>query len=216
MSAASEQIAKLLRTDPLVEAERLSGKSYKDDPDTLHVGMALAMLHGAHKETVLRESGDSYMNMQFDDAVELFAALGFTEVYRETFVGRRVDETYLILWHPEGLLATCESFDGTHRNSAKVYYNYRPNDEYPDWGLTSSGRMHGGVWVGDHDAREGIRHNLDAMRAAGRFVSVWSERPFLWLLNYTETDGESDHEALNEAKIAALPETVRSSIEAVS
>lgn len=207
-----DAIRGVLNYDPLAEAERVRGTSYKDDEDTMRLGLGLAMIHNANKESLLRKAADSYLNMPFADQLALFAELGFEEVYREAFTGSGGDETFVILWHNDGVLATCESYNGTRRNSAKVYYNYRHPDGYPGFHLTSSGGMRGDVWVGDHDAREGIRHNLDAMRAEGSFVAPWIERPFLWLLNYSESKGEYDYDAINEAKIARLPQHVRDAI----
>lgn len=208
-----DDVAAALRFDPLAAAERVTGASYKDDPDTASLGMGLAMLHNESKAALLRRTADSYLMMPFAEQMELFADLGFDEVYRENFEGDSTTETFAILWHPDGLLATCESYGGTGRNTAKVYYHYRhESGGAPRWELNSSGGMRGDIWVGDHDACQGIRHNLDAMRAEGKFVAPWVERPWLWLLNYSETKGDYDSAAINAAKIAALPEHVRTSI----
>lgn len=208
----SEHLDADLRTaldfDPLLAAEKVTGQSYKDDDDTARLGLGLALMHNQRKESLLRRARDSYFAMPFAEQLDLFGDLGFEEVYRETFDGHGDDETYVILWHPDGILATCESY-GTHRNSAKVYYNYRHPDGYPGGHLTSGGGMRDGVWVGNHDAREGVRHNLDAMRAEGEFLPVWVERPFLWLLNYSESKGDYDYAAINAAKIARLPVDVQ-------
>lgn len=209
-SETTDRIAAALTFDPLAEAERKTGESYKESPETMRLGMGLAMMHNEHKESLLRQTADSYFNASFAEQMSAFTALGFTEVYRETFDGASADETYVILWAPNGLLATCETYGGDRRNTAKVYYNYRhASGGYPHQ-IASSGHLNGEVWVGDHDAREGIRHNLDAMRAQGEFLARWVERPFLWLLNYAEKSG--DYEAINAAKISRLPEAVRLSI----
>lgn len=208
----ADPVATALNLDPLATANALTGRSYKDDPTTMALGFQLFLFHSQRKESLLRQTRDSYHSMSFTDQMTLFTELGFAEVYRETFPGTYGQETYVILWQPAGLLATCESWSGTDRNSAKVYYNYRhQSGGYPN-GLTSSGGMHGNVWVGDHDAREGIRHNLNAMRDEGQFLSTWVERPFLWLLNYSEKGDGCDYEAINEDKIARLPQLVRHSI----
>lgn len=200
-------IAATLNFDPLLAAEGMTGQSYKDDEATLLLGVGMAMEHNQRKDRLLRERADSHFSMDFEPACLLFTDLGFEEVYRETFDGYHKGETFVIMWHPDGLLATCESY-GKHRNMAKVYYNYRHHSGgYPGGHLTSSGSMCGDVWIGDHDAREGIRHNLNAMRAEGRFLSKWVARPFLWLVNYGEKDG--DCEAINAAKIARLPADVQ-------
>lgn len=209
-----QQVADALSFDPLGAAERITGASYKDDATTSSLGFGMALAHNQHKEALLKKTADSYFSMSFAEQMDLFAGLGFDEVYRETFDGGHGTDTYVILWHPDGLLATCESYMGTHRNTAKVHYNYRhQSGGYPGYRLISSGRLEDDVWIGDHDAREGIRHNLDAMRAEGTFLAAWVERPFLSLLNYAEyKGGRPQFEAIREAKIAALPEHVRKAI----
>ena len=55
--------------------------------------------------------------------------------------------------------------------------------------------------------------NLGRLAKHGTFVSPWVERPFLWLLNYMDTKTEGyDYKAINEARIAKLPEHVRTCI----
>lgn len=207
-----DEIAAALSLDPLSEAERATGKSYKDDPATMLLGMLGATVHNAAKEELLTKANDSCFNSTFAEQMALFADLGFEEVYREEFDGTYGPDTFVILWQTDGILATCESHAGTHRNRANVYYNYRHPDGYPGFGLTSSGGMRGGIWVGHHDVREAARHKLNALWAAGEFVSPWAERPFLWLLNYTEEKGDYDYDAINARKIAQMPEPVRLAI----
>jgi hypothetical protein len=211
MNDRLDNVAAALSFDPLAAAEKITGSSYKEDAETATLGMGLAMLHNQRKDALLKSAADSYLNMSFTEQMALFAALGFEEVYRESFAGDAVAETFTILWHLDGLLATCESY-GTRRNTAKVHYNYRHQTGGYPAGLTSSGHMRDDVWVGDHDASEGIRHNLSAMRAEGVFLPQWAERPWLWLLNYSESKGDCDYAAINSAKIARLPERVRSAI----
>lgn len=202
----------LLRFDPLDAAEKITGESYKTDRETLSLGFGMAMLHNERKAEALRQTRDSHYGMTFAEFRTLLAELGFEEVLVETFAGRDCPETFVIAWSPEGVLAVCESYAGERLNSAKVLYNYRHPNGYPGFGLTSSGSMCGDLWVGDHDAREGVRHNLGRMREAGEFVTPWRERPWLWLLTYMDTKGEYDHEAITAARVARLPEHVRQAI----
>lgn len=217
----NDKIGEALRFDALSEAERVSGQSYKEDDATSKLGLAMHVMHIQNKERLLRESGDSYFSMRFWDHKNLYLGLGFSMVWREYFTGSGGDEIYAVFWHPEGLLATLESYGGERTNSAKMYYNYSHPDVYFDWKLKSSGHYNGDVWIGDHDAREGICYNLDALRAEGEFLPVWVERPWLSLMNYAEgreLDGLSYDERsqiykqTTERKISELPEHVRRAI----
>lgn len=213
----NDKIGEALRFDAFGVAEDLTGESYKTDKGTSAIGMGLFFENNRQKEDLLRGSDDSFFNMDFVGQMAVFGKLGFEPVWHEEFDGSHTyPDFYSILWHPDGLLATCESYGIGSRNSAKVYYNYKHPDVYFDWKLKSSGRYVGDVWVGDHDAREGVRYNLDAMRAEGEFLSVWVERPWLSLVNYAEGRAEGqtmeERKAITERKISELPEHVRRAI----
>lgn len=215
----SNRIADLLAYDALSEAERITGESYKNDESTSAIGFGLHLMHARDKEAALAEAHDSHFRMDLADILALFADLGFEEVLCDDFKGTaRNDEpapaeTFRILWHADGLLATVESYGTTGHNMSKVYYNLKVTDETNLWSRTSSGHFADGVWVGDHDAREGIRTKLSRLREVGDFLPVWVERPFLWLVNYAETKRDGyDYAAINKDRISRLPENLRKAI----
>lgn len=215
----SADLSRLLATDPLADAERLTGKSYKDDPETMSLGFGLHLLNSAAKESAAKAVGDSYFSMDLAETLALYAALGFVEVLCDEFTGTAYGdtdapvETYRILWHADGLLATVESYGTTGRNCTKVYYNLDIFDRRDLWSRTSSGRMVGDdVWVGDHDGREGIRTNLNRLREVGNFLPVWVESPFLWLVTYAESKDDYDYAAINAERIGRLPAHVQAAI----
>lgn len=207
-------IGSLLRFDPLAEAEKITGHDYKTDEDSGLLGFGIAIKHNERKAKALAATDDSHYGITFAGMTELMGRLGFEVVLTRAFTGRDgVGEKHLVLWHPDGILGTVESYQGDMLNIAEVYYNVRPHEEYLPWSVTSSGQYRDGVWIGDHDAREGIRFNLAALREHGDFVNPWVFRGWVWLLNYTDTNGEyDDYKAINEAAIAQLPEHVRSAI----
>lgn len=217
----------LLKFDPLGEAERMTGKDYKNDEDTSALGFLLAMDHNERKANALRASGDSSFRISFENFVLLAVNKGFVEIYRGHFYdvgeswssGR--EETYLVMWR-DGVLLTLESY-GESVNMAKMYYNlevgqgtlddnfYRPegggrwNREAYD-----EGRF---IYVGNIDVREGFVFHLNELEAHGNFVSPWVEAPFLWLLNYTDTrDKDYNYEELNRKRIAQFPAEIREAI----
>jgi hypothetical protein len=212
-----DELAAALAFDPLAAAEAMTGISYKEDDETSMLGLALSLNHNRRKDALLKSSRDTTFSMPFDDHLAVFVDMGFEEVYRQEFDGRYARETYLILWHADGLLATTESFSWSAgdkgRNTAKVYYNYRRAAGLPGCPLTSSGHMEGDVWIGYHDVREGMRHTIECLRAEGEFLPAWVARPFLWLLNYAESDKPGyDYEAINARKIVALPADIQAAI----
>lgn len=222
---SADDLAGLLRIDPLSDAEQITGQSYKDDQATMEIGFGLHLALSAAKERAAREANDSYFSMDLAQTLALYADMGFTEILCDEFPGVSYDgspaptETFRILWHVDGVLATVESYRGTDRNSTKVYYNVRLDSDWDRsdfWARTSSGGMRDDVWVGNHDAREGVRTNLARLSEVGTFLPVWVEQPFLWLVTYAETKGDYDYRAINEARIARLPVDVQRAIAGVT
>jgi hypothetical protein len=67
------------------------------------------------------------------------------------------------------------------------------------------------VWSGDHDAREAIKNNISLLYENGVFLEKWINVPFLWLVNYSETDDKNgyDYEEINKIKISKFPKEIR-------
>jgi hypothetical protein len=213
----------LLRFDPLASAENLTGLSYQEDEATMALGFLMHADHSKRKEAVLQQADDSWLNMNLEDTLALYERLGFEEVLCDEFLGRSYSgepaptETFRILWHPKGILATVESYMSDRRNNTKIYYNVRIHDKSDRswWDRTSSGHLHKSkdVYVGDHDAREGVRNAIERWEEVGEFLPVWVEPPFLWLLTYTDSDVEGyDYEAINASRIQRLPQHVQDAI----
>ena len=220
------ELKRLLETDALAEAERMTGKSYKEDSESMGLGMSLQMSLSAAKRAALKDAGDTYMTMPLDDALHLFYLMGFDEVLQDNFTAfDRHDqvETYRVLWRNDGILATVESYRGDQLNMSKIYYNVEfPPGTTRIGSVTSSGKLWSDdwnspegrrVWVGDHDAREGVRYSMRRLDEAGTFLPVWVERPFLWLVNFAESKVPGyNHSDITEERVARLPEHVRDAI----
>lgn len=220
---SDNDIQRLLHFDPLSAAEKLAGgESYKESPAVMNLGMAIALGHNARKEAALKATGDTYFASSFAETREVYVRLGFTEILETHFDAPSYDggtyhETSIVLWREDGVLGRIETYMGDHLNTNKFYYNWRPNPELREhglWGFTSSGHLKDGVWVGDHDGREGMAHNLTRMAANGQFVNPWIESPFLWFVTYDEPEGDYDYKAINASVIAQLPENVRQAMAA--
>lgn len=223
-----ENIDRILRTDPIVEAERATGKSYKDDEATLLLGLLNGMSHGERKHQALTAAGDTSMRTSFPDFLSILEAEGFEKVHEHTFIGTgniggEQPETYTVWWRPDGLLATAESYHmGPQHpvavNSAKVYYNHRYRRGEGYWPAGSGSHIETGdpeinIIIGDSDIREGLKHTLATFIEHGEFLVPWVERPFLWLLDYSQTMIPGyGYKAISEAVIASFPAHVRAAI----
>lgn len=216
-------ITHLLNTDPIVEAEKITGHSYKEDQATAALGMLLNIDHGARKREALAQAGDSHFRMTYDEFLVLLTAEGFRQVHSLPFTNTYGQtETYSIWWRGDGILVTAESYTWTSRdreaptvNSAKAYYNWRshpgenywPGGSFQGLGRDDDDRL---TIAGDSDVREGFKHKLAEFTDHGQFLNPWLKRPFLWFKDYSQKD--DNYEEINEALIATLPERVRTAI----
>lgn len=209
---------KLLRFDPLDMAEKLTGVSIHDEADKSSVvlGLAIAQEHASAKNRALLESNDTTLCNKLARYVLIITAFGFEEVLIDKWKSSwGHDEQLSIYAHRKGLLLSFDSYNGENVSGGNVYYNWRPTVSLDEAGdCTSSGGYANfdtdPVWVGGHDCREAIIHNLNKLNNRGEFVTPWVKRPFLWLLHYDEPKVQGyDYRAISEARIRRLPSWVQ-------
>jgi len=223
---SNKDLDEKLNFDSLHEAEKISGKSYKDDEDTSFLGLALSFANSREKNAMLDSLGDSKLSNKVENYLGIVKSIGFEEVLVEPFTTEEgIDEKLYILWNNDlGILLKFDSYsykdDGSWAKSGKevpepsvnggnIYYNVKlkPRKEVES-NCTSSGGYRDGVWVGNHDCREAIKHKIDKLKRNGEFLPKWVERPFLWLLHHGDTQGEYDYDEINEERISKLPKHV--------
>lgn len=233
----NDDLKKSLRFDSLSEAEKITGKSYKEDESTVRLGMALMLENNKIKNALLEESGDTKFTNSVEDYLSIAKSIGFEVVLIEPFTSKDgIEENLYILWNKElGILLKFDSFtfgdDGSWAKAGKevpppgvnggnFYYNIKlkPYKERESrctsgGGFYNDGNDYTDIWIGSHDCREGLKHHINLLKENGEFLPNWVERPFLWLLNYCDTKGEYDYNAINQERITKLPQHV---IEAIS
>lgn len=205
----NDDIGSLLKFDPLSAAEHITGHDYKTDEGTMALGFLAAMTHNARKEEALTSSNDTRYSINWNDALAIFADLGFRELRRFGIVLNGEPETYLIAWSDDGVLLYADSYRGM-LNSGRIHYNWQANDDVEDiWNYMSSGQQQEtGLIVGDHPIIEGLRYNLNRMRSNGRFLNPWKYQPFLWL----NPNSEDDYKAATHRILAQLPDAVQAAV----
>lgn len=236
-----DKLDKLLAYDPLLEAEKCSGKSYKADGDTQLLGFRLHIEKAELARKMLSERGDSYYGMPFEEFISIVEDLGFESVYSEV-----IDETEKInflhvYWHPDGILLTTTSYpgypDGYSTNTCTLYYNWLPNPEYWDLSprpcVTASGSWQsddwddppsGKIWAGSHDGRIALKNTIGKLREHGSFLPTWKYNPNPWMIHYGDahkirgceelsyTIRRAKFDALNLEKLNKLPVDVQEKI----
>jgi hypothetical protein len=188
-------INELLNTDPIHNAEQMTGKHYQDDKVTAQLGLLLSHVHNNEKRKKLKEIGDSHYNISMFNYLKVLDDIGFRVIHNETFARPRnkkesYEESFFILWEPErSILLTCETYKEDQLNKADFWYNWKPDDIDGNWSkATSSGKFQESenyddmIWIGHHDGREAIKTNIQTLEDYGEFISPWV-KPYstLWL-----------------------------------
>lgn len=236
-----KEIEKKLRFDPLDEAEKITGKSYKDDPSTSSLGMLLLWENGKAKDDILELFHDSTFSMGMLDYIKVVESLGFENVgeypFEDEKYGKGETEVFLVYWHPEySILLDFDSYGGRfsgNRNSSQFYYNWLHNPDVKGYDFISSGS-----WIpvvpetdsgidqltlsGYHDGIEAINHKITRLSENGTFLKQWIENPGLhlnhwmdWEMNRIINGDSYDFSYSNEEsekRINQLPQKVKECI----
>jgi len=208
----NEQLKEALAFDPIAEAERITGKSSKDDPSVVMLGLRLMHQHRHEKEALLFLNQDTVFGAKLDKQVAALESMGFKLVLSEPIPGTK--DKWCIYWR-DGALIFFDTFFGDGFNGGKCYVNYKGKIEGSpsSRGCVSYDEESGiGVFDGWEDVREGLRHKLEKMTDHGEILPVWVKRPFLWLLHYQDETPGYNHMEITESRIAMLPEEIRSAI----
>lgn len=224
----------ILRHDPGAEAERLTGGRMGEDAATGLLGMALHMQHNEVKRTALMAADDTMLCNDLDRYQRILNTNGFELALQDGFKGRDwgkgepvPDESYFIYARRDGLLLGFDTYQTTRVNGGKVWYNWVPADWNGRWDCTSSGGTKRAVvgteiidiWVGDHDCREGLIHNMNRLTENGRLLAPWPVRPScLWLASFMDWDAYrgcshdvrvDEIEAITADRLSRCPDWVR-------
>lgn len=208
----------LLRYDSLSEAEKLTGKSYKEDESVSWLGMALMWENTKTKNEFLNLNDDTKLTNDLDNYLRIAKDEGFEVVFKEDFTHRGVANSLFVLWNnKDGILLSFDTYRG-NVNGGVYYYNWKPaSSNLKNWyGIfTQSGHFNQekGIWVGHHDCREGLRLRLSDFRENGKFIKPWIESQFLWIMHYGDTkDKNYDYKKIVAKRIEKLPVSVRKNI----
>ena len=221
----STSLESALSNDPIAEFERLSGKRWNENTDEDNKAMlGLAAIRNTQKHEIIKSSGDTTFSMSGEEYQANIEDFGFELIYEESFtathLGSTKNDVLKVFWL-DGLLLYFDTYGGS-RNSGKVWYNWKRNED-AETGCTSSGTMEDDVWVGYHDCREALRFKIDRLRANGKILTKWKHCPScLWITHYGEKDDVFGKHTWNskphpadvrtQERIDKFPEHVRSSI----
>jgi hypothetical protein len=211
-------VEQVLNFDPLASAEEMTGESYKTCKLTEAIGVLSHFDHNQRKRELLKSIGDTYFSMTWDELKALLPNLGFQILAIEEFPGDdNHTEEMIFAWDPvRSALLTAHSYWGRKSvNTGTVYFCWKPTDRN-DWALnrcSSSPLEVNGEYVGrsyGYDIREGLKHFLETADRKGTFFKKWPGKPWLWLLNFSDTrDKNYNYDAINARRISMLPKEVQ-------
>lgn len=202
MVKSPQTTQELLDFDPLAHAEELTGKSYKDDEDTMKVGFGAHLIYGDIKRQRLAEERDTHWGVHFDTFQQIMTELGFHQVLSVPFEVRAEDDSWpttnelFEVWFNRecGGLITADTY--THAddhkvprdertyhhtiNSAHLQFNIQFNEDANHWNLGGSsspinyveGELRHSRAV-YLDIREGFRHNWNKIQTMGTMLTPW-------------------------------------------
>jgi hypothetical protein len=210
----NDEIQEVLSFDSLHEAEKITGRNYKEDAGVAALGMILELQHREKRNAWLYLTRDTNSwNQTLEEYLAVLEEMKFQLIYTEDIAD--TGDKLRIFWHSGILLVTDSYWKDTKINSANAYFNYRgPCDGMFRCSHSWIKEVDGvNVFAASKDGREGLRFTLNKMLEVGEILPIWIERPFLWLLHYLDIKQEGyDYATMNESRIAKFPEEVRNAI----
>lgn len=186
----------LMNFDAVAAAQRVTGRTL-DDPYTVVLAAHYAKAAEQVKSFELYIRGDTFSGMRFDDAIDVFGAMGF-----EAFHLEDIDSTdiWTLLWHPDGILLDAESYTPAEStssllNHARAFFNLRLDsvlDSIPELVSTGFTVDDSPLFSGCADFTEGAKHKMGKLAALGSFQSEWSELPWLLAPHSRSYSGDTD------------------------
>lgn len=141
MKTIKQQIENELKFDGLSEAEKLTGKSYKEDKLTEGLGFLNHIQHGNRMRNLMMATDDTLFSETESEYYRKVVEFGFKTLVKIPFfsTSSNQEERFYIMFHYDYSILLCwDTFLG-NRNGGNFYYNWIPNDTNCKHDLTSSG-----------------------------------------------------------------------------
>lgn len=214
-------LARLFATDYRAEAERTTGHPFQGHTDTRHRAVLLGLSGVRDRRALLQELDDTTWGGTVGTFERIAAEEGFVPCNRHRFCDGALTadhpEYHQILWHPDGVIITADTWGATAINQATLWFNLavdadamdRPLLRHSDGAVVETATTH--LWAGRAGADEGLRFQMASLRALGDLMWPWARRPKgFHLLNRVEAEGDQrpgtpDVAFMNEARAATSP-----------
>lgn len=174
----------LLQTDPLLQAEKLFNKDYKDfNEEEMKASMFGFMLNNKIKEEVLKEVNDTYFSMKWKDFINLIEKNGFD--LQNTWEYKIDNVNTAVVYEKDGIVLIATSF-GESVNGGSIYAEVEvkegkslfdiPNCSFGYYNLEENkAYLH-------YDIREGLFNFINNIEKIGTILPrMESTRNQLWM-----------------------------------
>lgn len=197
-----------LEFDPLYEAERVVGESYKNNEAVAGLGMLFTVTAARQKEALLKAAGDTTFQNKLDRYISIVKGAGFEQVLalpfqssREPYFGEEVNppETLFVFAHREGMLLVFDTYRTDSVNGSELYFEITVNEpgkwpsmtnasgEFTDYDRNNPENACS-RFNGSFDAREGLLFHIREVRNAGTLHNPWENKnSWLWLNHYADS-----------------------------
>lgn len=224
----------ILNLDPLLAAEKVTGKSYKDDRQTALLGMFINQMKSKVVKGIRESERDTYYRIGWDEFKKLIVSRGFTIDFQQRFEyeeGRPRPEE--IIAHRGFVLLHATSFTWTDSgeetlNGGSVYWQTVCNlsnimggqfrvsggcvghldipGDY-DYKKISDKSLDKDRFIhgGSFDVRDGLFSCLDGIEAISTPIPIEKDQ-FIWCVNYAEDKVKGyDSQQITRSKIQTVP-----------
>ncbi len=131
----AEAVYELLHTDPFLEAEKLTGHSYKQDNLTGDLGILIHLSKGQCVDTLMKARKDTHFSQDMEEAIEIYRNAGFVKIFEETNLKTPhhpeeepwAEMCYAFYHFTDGILLWAETYRGKTVNTSDICFNWKPN-----------------------------------------------------------------------------------------
>lgn len=141
MKTIKQQIESELKFDGLSEAEKLTGRSYKEDKLTESIGFLNHIQHVTRMKNLMTAVDDTMFSETESEYHRKVVEFGFKTLVKIPFfsTSSKQEENFYIMFHYDYSILLCwDTFYGD-RNGGNFYYNWIPNNINDRGHITSSG-----------------------------------------------------------------------------
>ncbi len=222
----------LLHKDSLAESEQVLGNKHWSEFNEKEQAFSLFkfMADNETKSEHLKSIGDTYWGMKWNEFINLIESYGFVSGLRYDFIAPkygfsdeadRIEEA-ILYYHPtKGLILWATSYSG-NINGGTVYGEINIDKERWKEISKALNRCSHGAFAHyngeteqdeyknqvefDYDIREGLIHVLNRIENVTSYAPIWTERNFLWFLDYAEENQDGyDYRTITLEKILRCP-----------